>query len=180
MKFDVILADPPWPSPEKDAYSRSRKVWSYPTVLPEEILGWNIPSLSKPGTHLWLWCTQTHLPLALKCLDSWQFRYQVCITAIKPSGFGNWWAKTTQFLIFAYRSPLRMARKCQRTHFLYRPGKHSEKPEESYHLIDIVSGIEGKDRIELFARAEREGWVCIGNEVTGRDISVDIRYWSER
>ena len=27
---------------------------------------------------------------------------------------------------------------------------------------------------ELFARREREGWLCLGNEITGRDIREDL------
>lgn len=177
MKFDVILADPPWPSPERD--EKSGSVWGYPTEVPEVVLGWDVGSLAKPGTHLWLWTTHTHLPLAIKCLDSWQFKYQACITAVKPHGFGNWWAKTTQFLLFAYRSPLKMNHKCRPTHFHYTPGRHSAKPEEAFALIDEVSGID-RQRIELFARVQRPGWVCIGNEITGRDISDDISDWSRK
>lgn len=178
MKFDVIECDPPWPSPEKD--EKTGKTWGYPTVLPDEVLSWDVGSLAKDGTHLWLWTTQTHLPLAIKCLDAWQFRYQVCIPAIKPSGFGNWWAKHCQFLLFAFRSPLDMSRKCQKDFFYFKPERHSAKPEEGRKLIQTVSGDVHrktgvlKHRVELFARAKRPGWLTLGNEVTGNDIVTDI------
>ena len=131
MKFDTILIGPP--SPKHDAYSGSSSKWSYPTLEPDELRALPIGDLSKPGTHLWPWTTHTHLPLAMELIPLW--KYQVCATAIKPSGFGNWWPKTTQFLLFSYRSPLKMLRKCQPTHFEYKPSRHSVKPEESYRLI---------------------------------------------
>ena len=171
MRFQTILIDPPWPSSEKSAYSRSNEAWPYPTLTEEQLAAISLSTLSEPGTHLWLWTTQAHLPMALRLIPLWGFKYQVCIPAIKPHGFGNWWSKTAQFLIFAYISPLSMIRKGHPTHINYTPAKHSRKPEKSYQLIESVSR---SPRIELFATEQRPGWLCVGQGITGRDIVDDI------
>lgn len=172
MRFQTILVDPPWPSPAKSAYSRDKDSdWPYPTMMAAELADLPLSFLSERGTHLWLWTTQTHLPLAMSLIPAWGFTYQVCIPAIKPHGFGNWWAKTSQFLLFAYRSPLSMARKGHPTHIFYKPTNHSSKPEESYALIEAVSH---PPRVELFARKTRDGWACLGRDVTGNDVLRDI------
>lgn len=41
--------------------------------------------------------------------------------------------------------------------------KHSQKPEAAYEMIEAMFP-EAK-RLELFARQERAGWDCFGNEV---------------
>jgi N6-adenosine-specific RNA methylase IME4 len=41
-------------------------------------------------------------------------------------------------------------------------GRHSEKPDESYELIERLAP---GPYVELFARRKRPGWTCLGNEV---------------
>ena len=49
---------------------------------------------------------------------------------------------------------------------------HSKKPEEFQDGLDLMYPTSNK--IELFARRHRPGWLCIGNETTGRDITEDL------
>jgi N6-adenosine-specific RNA methylase IME4 len=42
---------------------------------------------------------------------------------------------------------------------------HSAKPAEMYDIIEKVSGRDGLQMIELFARNKRDGWDSWGNEV---------------
>ncbi len=46
--------------------------------------------------------------------------------------------------------------------------KHSAKPEELQNSLDIM--FSGANKLELFARRERPGWTCLGNEIDGKDI----------
>jgi N6-adenosine-specific RNA methylase IME4 len=48
--------------------------------------------------------------------------------------------------------------------------KHSSKPERLQDSLDTM--FVGCDKIEMFARRERAGWLCLGNEVGER---LDIR-----
>ena len=53
--------------------------------------------------------------------------------------------------------------------------KHSAKPENLQDSLDIM--FPGTDKLELFARRERKGWTCLGNEcpsTLGEDIVVSL------
>ena len=43
-------------------------------------------------------------------------------------------------------------------------GKHSEKPEAFYEIVEQLSP---GPYLELYARRQREGWTCLGDEVEG-------------
>lgn len=49
---------------------------------------------------------------------------------------------------------------------------HSRKPDDVHIRTDLMYPTQRK--IELFARREWDGWVCLGNEVTGLDITDDL------
>ena len=45
--------------------------------------------------------------------------------------------------------------------------RHSQKPECAYRMLEDM--FSGTDKIELFARQQRPGWDCWGNEADGRN-----------
>lgn len=51
--------------------------------------------------------------------------------------------------------------------------KHSAKPEHLQNSLEIM--FPNANKLEMFARREKEGWVCVGNEVcNGEDITVSL------
>lgn len=128
-----------------------------------------IASLAAPECHLWLWTTNARLHDGFHLLGAWGARYLAPITWCKPSGCGNYWVHRTQTLLFAYygRCHFPLARYRPTVLTTTRKLPHSQKPEESYALIEAVSP---PPRLELFARRPREGWDVVGNEIDGRDI----------
>lgn len=46
-------------------------------------------------------------------------------------------------------------------------GRHSAKPEEFY---DVVEALAEGPYVELFARRQRPGWLCFGNEIADRKV----------
>lgn len=54
--------------------------------------------------------------------------------------------------------------KSQRSVSLYQNDKHSKKPEHLQDSLDLM--FPNTNKIELFARRSRPGYVCIGNETT--------------
>lgn len=55
--------------------------------------------------------------------------------------------------------------------------KHSAKPEDLQDSLDLMFPDYQNNKIELFARRARKGWVCIGNEsptTLGEDIAISI------
>jgi len=70
--------------------------------------------------------------------------------------------------------------KSQRSVHFYPVTKHSEKPELLQDMLEkMFPDFKGK-MVELFARREREGWVCVGNEIKGEHFPEDIRDSIER
>jgi N6-adenosine-specific RNA methylase IME4 len=55
---------------------------------------------------------------------------------------------------------------CVRTIFDAPVGRHSQKPEVFFDLIEQVAD---GPYVELFARRIRPRWTCLGNEVLGAD-----------
>ncbi len=52
--------------------------------------------------------------------------------------------------------------------------KHSAKPENLQNSLDLM--FPGVEKVELFARRHRVGWLCLGNEVCdGEDIRDSIK-----
>lgn len=59
----------------------------------------------------------------------------------------------------------------------YPPMKHSAKPEGLQDRLDIMFQDKKLKRIELFARRQRDNYICIGNEnkmTEGEDVIVSI------
>lgn len=60
--------------------------------------------------------------------------------------------------------------------------KHSEKPEKLQDMLDIMIPDKNLNRLELFARRQREGYICIGNEALmtcGEDIRDSLKKLAE-
>lgn len=173
--FACIVADPPWEMQMRGKRKRAKEptlpdALPYPTMTIPEICALPVMELATAACHLWLWTTNQHLPDGFTVMQSWGFKYLVPIHWIKPSGVGNWFIHRTQTLLFGYRE------KCVFENARYLPNiittgdpkRHSEKPEEAYHLIEKVSS---GPRLEMFARRKREGWLAWGNEIQS-DITL--------
>ena len=56
---------------------------------------------------------------------------------------------------------------------LFAPaGKHSEKPAEFYELVE---GLCPGAKLDVFARARRDGWESYGHEVQPQPAGVELR-----
>lgn len=54
--------------------------------------------------------------------------------------------------------------------------KHSQKPELLQNSLELMFNSKDINKIELFARRSRDGWVCLGNEVGDKkDIRDSIK-----
>ena len=51
--------------------------------------------------------------------------------------------------------------------------KHSKKPEDLQESLELMFP-SYTDRLELFARRERPGWTCVGNESQNEFNGLDI------
>ena len=179
MKYQTILADPPWKygawGRAEPTYRPNSKVYPmpYPTMTVNEIINLSIETLADDNCELYLWTTQRYLPESFNVIVAWGFKYCQTITwCKKPRGLGQGgvYCPTTEFLLLARKGRMPKVKRIDSTWFLTkRPhNSHSTKPDDFQDMIEQVTS---PPRLELFARRKRLGWDCWGNEVDS-DISL--------
>ncbi len=167
--FRCVVSDPPWQLTMRGKRKRAKEpnlpdALPYPTMTLDEICALPVGELCADDCHLWLWTTNQHLRDGFRVMEAWGFRYLAPVHWVKPSGVGNWFVHRTQTILFGYRKRCRFERARYRPNVVMTgdPKRHSEKPEETYALIEAVSC---EPRLEMFARRKRPGWQSWGNEV---------------
>jgi len=190
MLFQTIVVDPPWRyrgnacvgdggrgGVPKSAIARgSGAAAHYETLTNEQIRGMNVGEFAADNAYLFLWITNSFLlepdhparsiPLA------WGFRPVTVVTWAKhhkedpatPSRkTGTYFRGATEHVVFCVRGKLPMSA-APATWFGSPRGRHSEKPDEFYRLVETVAP---GPYLDVFARKIRPGWTSWGNEVPG-------------
>ena len=167
----TVVADPPWwPSLHRNTVGRREGPYRagpqryYPLLTVEQIE--LMAPETAPKAHLWLWTLNQHLDWGVRVARAWGFEPQQTLTWCKPGyGTGQFQCNSEQVLLCRKGGPAGNAfGKTGGTWFEWPRGRHSEKPQAFYELVERVSP---GPYHEMFARRPREGWTCMGNEVTG-------------
>lgn len=166
-KYGVIYADPEW---KFETYSEEGKLDTsaenhYATSLLDEIKARDVPSISAADCALFLWATVPMLPQALEVMAAWGFHYvSHCAWVKDRTGTGYWFWNKHELLLVGTRGHVPApAPGDQWPSAIEAPrGKHSEKPEIFYELIE--SYFQHLPKIELNARQARPGWDSWGLE----------------
>lgn len=196
VKYNVILADPPWPF----------KVWGkrpggidsrsadahYKTMTWEDLnsLGPLVNAVATDDACLFLWLCQPLLIETLAMVESWggwsyrtkAFSWVKTYTSRASFfvGMGYWTrANTEDVLLFTRGNPRRAHKDVYQllatleadpysTPAIIAPmTRHSEKPTEVHDRIErLVSG----NYLELFGRRHQKNWTVVGKELDGLDI----------
>jgi N6-adenosine-specific RNA methylase IME4 len=162
--FRVIVADPPWPyaSRADDATHRARN--PYPDMTLEAIRdkGEEVRARAADDCVLWLWTTNAFLREGFTVLDAWGFDQKTMLTWVKTQmGTGDWLRGITEHCLLAIKGKPLVTLTNQTTALIAPRGKHSAKPVEFYALVEsLCPGA----KLEMFARAKREGWKQWGAE----------------
>jgi N6-adenosine-specific RNA methylase IME4 len=164
-RYSCIVIDPPWQMEKIEREVRPNQAWfDYPTMSEDELSAMDVAAMSEDDCHLFCWTTQKFLPMALRLVDVWGFKYVLSMVWHKPGGFQpyNLPQYNCEFAIYARRgSPKFVDTKAFNTCFQAPRREHSRKPDEFYDLIRRVTG--GK-RIDVFSREARDGFDQFGNE----------------
>jgi N6-adenosine-specific RNA methylase IME4 len=166
-KYGVIYADPDW---RDEVWSRETGLGRspdnhYATSEAEAIKARDVVRLAA-----FLWTTIQHDGIAHETMKAWGFEYKSQVVWEKPSiGLGRWVRSCHEVLLIGTRgNPPCPAPGTQWPSVIEtpRPGKHSEKPEVFYRLIE--SYFPNTPKIELNCRGKpRPGWDGWGAEAEG-------------
>lgn len=165
--YRTVVADPPW-SPVLGSTWRTaltdkaRPQKHYQTISLEEIES-HRPETEKQA-HLYLWVLGQHIDWGYRVARSWGFEPVQTLTWAKPGlGVGRFQCNTEHVLV---------ARKGSRhgnpfgasggTWFNWPRGRHSEKPDSFFVLVEAMSH---GPYLEMYARTRRPGWDAWGIEV---------------
>ena len=173
-KFSTILADPPWQfqnrtgkmAPEHKRLSR------YPTLSLPEIKSLPVRQVLNDTAHLYLWVPNALLSEGLQVMESWGFTYKTNLIWYKirkdggpdRRGVGFYFRNVTEILLFGVKGKNARTLQPGRTQeniISSRKREHSRKPDEQYNLIESCSWA---PFLEMFARGNRPGWFCWGNQ----------------
>jgi N6-adenosine-specific RNA methylase IME4 len=175
IQFGVIVADPPW------AYRVSKVAGSaeaeYPTLSLADLQAMPIAEVAKPNSVLLLWGTWPQLPEALSLMKAWGFEYVTGLPWVKVSkglavqyGIGYWVRGCSEYVLIGRRGDVPPPRREGFLGLLSPNLKHSRKPGCIHELAESLPG----PYLELFAREQRPGWVCFGNEVGGKPLPLEV------
>lgn len=174
--YKVLCADPPWPFKDKLPGKHRGALKNYKTMPVNEIARFPLPPLADDCL-LFLWRVAAMQQEALDVVWAWGFEpVQTELIWLKKTVDGNRWFGMGRILraehevcLVAKRGRPRINDHSTRTTFVTdvdgfsaQVGRHSEKPEVFY---DIVEKLADGPYVELFARRQRTGWTCLGNEM---------------
>jgi len=161
--YDVIVIDPPWNMHKIELDATPEQVgFEYPTMTEAELADLRIPAAA--DCHLWIWAPQRFLPVALRLLENWGFKYVCTFVWHKNDGFQPFALPkyNCEFAIYAKKGvPQFVDTKAFFTCFDAPRGRHSEKPEAFYEVVRRVTA--GR-RLDMFNRWEIKGFDGWGNE----------------
>ncbi len=168
-RFPIVLADPPWKYEHSETVSREIEN-HYPTMALEEICALDVgKKLATDDAVLFLWVPSPKLAEAMRVIEAWGFEYRTGAVWDKEIiGPGYYWRQQHEHILLATRgNPPKPPPAARPSSILKaRRTKHSKKPPILHEQIERM--YPELPKLELFARAPREGWAVWGNQSEGK------------
>lgn len=173
-KYSLIYADPPWKQTKgglRKARPNQGKTLDYQTISIEEIKDiLKVFRDNATDNHiLFCWTIDKYLHESEKMLQELGYKLHARMIWDKTNGIAPAFTVrySHEYLLYCYYGKFTPVatemRGKYRTVFTESATKHSKKPEIAYKIIEDL--YPNAEKIELFARNEREGWDVFGNEV---------------
>jgi N6-adenosine-specific RNA methylase IME4 len=164
--FRVLCADPPWRF--SDALGKRGAQANYPTLGLDEICTLEVPPMQE-DSYLFLWRVSSMVDEAYDVVSAWGFSPKSEVVWLKRTsggrrhfGMGRHVRAEHETAILATRGSPSPANRRIRSTFEAPVGRHSQKPEDFYDMVELLSD---GPYCEMFARRARPGWACWGNEL---------------
>ena len=168
-RVPIFLADPPWQYSD-DPYGRTTRAIEakYPTMPTNEICALPVSHRARKDAILFLWATSPKLPDAMKVIEAWGFSYVTCMVWVKDKwGLGAYARQQHELLLIAKRGkglPLPKGKNRPSSVIQAKSRAHSAKPSIVHKLIEQMYPEYDDQRLEMFARRARKGWLRWGNQ----------------
>ncbi len=172
MQFSTVVMDPPWaftdslPGPGRGAAKQ------YNLLSPVGIINTyqEVMSYTTSDSRLFLWRVASMQSEALYVMEELGYTLKAEMVWIKKRPSGSLWfgmgrqvRNSHEICLIGTRGHPERLSASVRSVFEAPVTRHSEKPERFYQLVEELSP---GPYLELFARKRREGWTCIGNQLT--------------
>ncbi len=164
-KFQLLYADPPWPT------AGGSKA-NYPTLSITEIENLAdvnerfVDDLPDDNSILFMWAVNEYLEDAISVMNAWGFQYKSNLVwdKVTPMGLGAWVRQRHELLLIGTKGSFPHPRAEDRLDSVVaiQKGRHSEKPDEIRYWLERMYPKAAK--VELFARTAPDGWAVFGNQ----------------
>jgi len=181
MKARVLVSDPAWKFVDSLPGNTRGAEKNYPCLDVWEIQRFPLPGL-EPDAILFLWRLSSMVEEAYAVCRAWGFVPKTEIVWSKTVGedtddkeakdafgMGRYTRGAHETCIVATRGKMIPHIKDKGIRSIFRApiGKHSEKPEAFFQLVEkLVDG----PYVEIFSRKPRAGWTVYGNEIPGGSV----------
>jgi len=190
-KFKVIYADCPWSYKDtQNGNGRGDEFLSaskrYDLMTNKDIGLLDVKSVAHKDCALFLWATSPLLPEAMETIKSWGFKFKTIafvwskesVHGKKIANMGRWTMGNVEICLLAVRGKIKRQTNNVRQLIEAVRTTHSSKPEEVAERIELLMG--NVPMLEMFARRNRPGWVCLGNGLDGVDIGESLKSIKEQ
>jgi len=161
--YEVIVIDPPWPYGTEYNKETRRVASPYKELSIEELEKFKLPA--SDNCILWLWTTHKFIKDAFELIDIWKFDYKLTFVWDKVKlGIGSWLRCQAEFCLLGIKGKPQWNLSNERDILRIPRGKHSEKPDEFYDMVEKLCPTKG-EYADIFSRKKRPGWRSYGDEV---------------
>ena len=176
-KYQVIMADPPWPTGCTSRTKRKGNLGSlqhYELMSLEAIVGLREMVLNEAdpeGSFLFLWTVNNQLPNALRVMNAWGYTYKTNLVWDKYSPRVGYYTRNAhELLLLGVRGSPAYLRSGILTPGRHAPSSiirekrrgHSQKPIAAYGVAEGYAP--DGNWLEMFARYNHPGWDVWGYE----------------
>jgi N6-adenosine-specific RNA methylase IME4 len=162
--FDIVIADPPWRYEFSNSKSRDIEN-AHPTMTMEDIYSIPVSQLAAKDAGLYLWVPVTKVPEGCELVKRWGFKYKTDRDWDKMRVGRGYHARGQHEHVFiATRGKWSPPPAHLRRPSIFRaprPARYSgAKPDEPQEALE--EQYPSARKVELFARRERDKWICLG------------------